>query len=979
MSRFFFILMTIMIHFPFKPHFIKISLQTVAFMAVLSSCEDRIMSDNNNAAPYPTFEVEFESSWVKGTVVSRNTDSDISIKKIDDGGFGTQMYLISESETLNDKPDKSLRMSRGTTVTAETFPKTFGLSAICYNSTTEAADLSDFTANFACNTSVSATGDQWTASDKLSWPGSGRIRFMAYAPYATTDNGIVHTASGTHPAIDFTVNGDVASQTDLLTASTDLAGSGTPTVGLKFGHALAAITIRTGDAMLAGDITKATISGIHGSGRLTLSNGSWSVSDEPAASYSADIALRLYDTDDNKLNSSPGLNIAGGKDSEGKSDGLTFFMIPQELTSSAKLTLEFTDKLTNTKRTLTAKLGGKDKSWEAGKLYTYSVSSTGVVVTPIVEFAQNIADNTEFKFDSIVPFSGIIRNLKLTSYVRVIQEGAETKEVEAPIRILASTDEGKSWQEALWESDDITVADKKVLQPRVNTGSLILPAQPLFTELQAAKFPDRKFNTEMKDLSEQESANCYMIHRPGCYKFSTVYGNSMKNGTANKSAYTINRSAPNAEHGMKFYADHANNEITTPYIKRQAGPLKDAFVLWSDSPGLIDQVELDKNGDYISFRLSKHSIAQGNAVIALRNEEGDIVWSWHIWVTDYDWTSNRITTIGADKKTYIFPQSTLGYCDSHAAAAERKMKIKFEFDLSALKCGTISKEISRTQHGIIASLAGDNTYYQWGRKDPMVAGVYDKPDHLYYSNGMAGEFTMLNKRVFDYNTDFKFSRSERDNGMSLGEAIRYPHHFVLGTGDYRQHWHNPSGTTYLDSDGNMYNAWNSTSSFGGSAGSSNEKNSQPVTKTIYDPSPAGYHIAPANAFSGFVRPKPNSGDYANDWCYENNKIEWHSDSRCWTFHSNSDGTGDEVKLYATGMRDMNVLDIDKIPSELKGTTWAAYSMITYLCSSNLNSNKQTLIFYLDNRKSNDLSGGRSFGSCAGSNNSYGFTVWPIAD
>ena len=67
------------------------------------------MSDNNNAAPYPTFEVEFESSWVKGTVVSRNTDSDISIKKIDDGGFGTQMYLISESETLNDKPDKSLR------------------------------------------------------------------------------------------------------------------------------------------------------------------------------------------------------------------------------------------------------------------------------------------------------------------------------------------------------------------------------------------------------------------------------------------------------------------------------------------------------------------------------------------------------------------------------------------------------------------------------------------------------------------------------------------------------------------------------------------------------------------------------------------------------------------------------------------------------------------------------------------------------
>ncbi len=959
----------------------------MALMAVLSSCEDRIMSDNNNTAPYPTFEVEFESSWVKGTVVSRNTDSDISIEKIDEGGFETEMYLISESETLADKPEEHHKLSRGTTVTAETFPKTFGLSAICYNSTSEAADLSDFIANFACNTSVSATGDQWAASDKLSWPGSGRIRFMAYSPYATTDNGIVHTASNTHPAIDFTVNGDVASQTDLLTATTDLAGSGTPTVGLKFGHALAAITIRTGDAMLAGDITKATLSGIYGSGRLTLSTSSWSVSGEPTASYSADIALRLYDSDDNKLNSSPGLNIAGGKNNEGKSDGLTFFMIPQKLTSSAKLTLEFTDKLTQTKRTLTATLGGTDKSWEAGRLYTYSVSSTGVVVTPIVEFAQNIADNTEFKFDSIVPFSGIIRNLKLTSYVRVTQEGAETKEVDAPIRILASTDDGKSWQEALWESDDITVADKKVLQSRVNTGSLILPAQPLFTELQTAKFPDREFNTEMKDLSEQESANCYMILRPGCYTFSTVYGNSMKNGIANKSAYTINRSAPDAEAGMKFYADHKNNEITTPYIKQQAGPLKDAFVLWSDSPGLIDQVELDKSGDFISFRLSKHSIAQGNAAIALRNEAGDIVWSWHIWVTNYDWTLNRITTTGADNKTYIFPQSTLGYCDSHPAAAERKMKIKFEFDLSALKCGTISKEISRTQHGIIASLAGDNTYYQWGRKDPMVAGVYDKPDHIYYNNGMVGEFTMLNKRVFDYNLDFKFSRSERDNGMSLGEAIRHPHHFVMGikedeTKNYRHHWHNPDGTTYLDAGENMYNAWNSTSSFGGNAGNADEKNSQPVTKTIYDPSPAGYHIAPANAFTGFAA--PNNGVYIKDWCYENNPIIWDSNSRCWTFHSNSDGSGNEIKLYATGMRDMHVPNPNNIPPQLKGTTWAAYSMITYICSSNLNSDNQTLIFYLDNRASKSgswtgLSGGRNFGSCTSSNNSYGFTVWPIAD
>lgn len=98
-------------------------------------------------------------------------------------------------------------------------------------------------------------------------------------------------------------------------------------------------------------------------------------------------------------------------------------------------------------------------------------------------------------------------------------------------------------------------------------------------------------------------------------------------------------------------------KIETPYIKEQISKngetLKDAFILWADSPELIDNVTLEDNGDYINFHVGRHTIAQGNAVIALRSDKNNIVWSWHIWVTEKDWSEKRITTTDALGNTYV--------------------------------------------------------------------------------------------------------------------------------------------------------------------------------------------------------------------------------------------------------------------------------------------------------------------------------------
>lgn len=102
------------------------------------------------------------------------------------------------------------------------------------------------------------------------------------------------------------------------------------------------------------------------------------------------------------------------------------------------------------------------------------------------------------------------------------------------------------------------------------------------------------------NLSESSTANCYIVPRKGKYKFNaSVQGNS---------------------------SDHIGN------------PVK-ADVVWEttnteESPKAGDIItDVTYIDGYVTFNASgKH----GNALIAVKDENDVILWSWHIWVTDYN-------------------------------------------------------------------------------------------------------------------------------------------------------------------------------------------------------------------------------------------------------------------------------------------------------------------------------------------------------
>ena len=104
---------------------------------------------------------------------------------------------------------------------------------------------------------------------------------------------------------------------------------------------------------------------------------------------------------------------------------------------------------------------------------------------------------------------------------------------------------------------------------------------------------------DVADLSDNGTANSYIVSQSGTYKFSTFKGNSSES----------------------------------------VGAVSSAEVLWESfgtdvTPNVGDLVKniSYKNGK-VTFQTAD-TFKEGNAVIAAKDALGNILWSWHIWLTD---------------------------------------------------------------------------------------------------------------------------------------------------------------------------------------------------------------------------------------------------------------------------------------------------------------------------------------------------------
>ena len=267
----------------------------------------------------------------------------------------------------------------------------------------------------------------------------------------------------------------------------------------------------------------------------------------------------------------------------------------------------------------------------------------------------------------------------------------------------------------------------------------------------------------------QNTANCYVVSAPGWYKFPLVYGNAIKGGVDNKSAYwpaaatttpVTHPADPNlgaitvlSDINTKYNTDNfvshyylpqfynaLNQPITSPYILTDLGIASssvNAVVLWQDMdyesdlafiPYDTDHIGVTSDG-YIWFHLEGENLRPGNFVIALRrNSDNLILWSWHIWITEKDLTPKTTDQV---RGISLMP-TNLGFLEGSDGAAQKYVDRKMRFRV--IQVETVDNVTTThddepfmiKQTGEATTFApsvGSSTYYQWGRKDPIIPSL----------------------------------------------------------------------------------------------------------------------------------------------------------------------------------------------------------------------------------------------------------------
>ena len=326
------------------------------------------------------------------------------------------------------------------------------------------------------------------------------------------------------------------------------------------------------------------------------------------------------------------------------------------------------------------------------------------------------------------------------------------------------------------------------------------------------------YTVDGTSLILRETANCYVVRTTGLYKFPVVYGNGIKNGVANTAAFTRQGSDYTAE-----FVNHLGNAITSPFIEKNANCLPaSAALLWQTGTNLLDSVGLVEGGDckYIQFRVKNVPATNGNAMLVVKDSGGNIMWSWHIWLTS----------------DILGPEEFVNHTD-------------VDYKLMSENLGAMwNAERTRSF----------NPHYQWGRKDPMCPPAS-------YSSGSNMTLYDVDGNVYSgfgaFGTDCDESADK-----TVANAIKNPNKFFTRHNSSNHNWNTL---------GWFNNFWNAAMT----ASSSLADDQATAVKTIYDPCPIGYMLPSGRAFTGFTTTGDNSsdstqfnkiGDWANGWQFKKN-------------------------------------------------------------------------------------------------------------
>ena len=712
------------------------------------------------------------------------------------------------------------------------------------------SNFSDFSSAGLRGTAANSINTEWFHNAKTrpngklynyypwSWD-QPSARFYAVYPEISKYNAMtISKATATaSPTVEFQVKPNVQDQVDLMTACSGdvryVTRGRAPQTNLKFRHALTAIRFAVGQNLsFDKTITKITLKNVLLKSKYILSNkydGTGAKWNHTGYNTRGDVSLAglSYKTNEDPNSIVRNQNTYRTENDILKlNDGYTFYMIPQELTGKVTAEVLFSD---NSK--ITVPLTG---AWKEGTTRTYKLSQknstwTYTLLTESPKAAAFNATATD--------------KYKITSY-REAPDGTKKAVAWKVIGYDANGDgnfsmtEKPSWLGNLKTEGNGGAAAEETTASLVPSSVVDLLAQRNneLKNAQALGSAAAPYNLSNSTgaATVENTANSYVISAPGVYMFPLVYGNAIKGGRTNESAYKGNVAdfKANVNGTMKNVilqnlVDHNGKGITDPWIEktnnRANNGVNAAQIVWTDEANIVRpnavSIHRDASGNaFVKFEVKQADIKSGNTVIAVK-KGNTIVWSWHLWFAPKD-ALEKIAVTNKDGKVYNFTKETLGWkpitWTGTPYTSTREVKVKIEQTVGNAGQKQISY-VTIKQRPTTSAIEGITTLYQWGRKDAFP--------------GLSGNVAGVNRTPGDK--------------IYLQAIIQNPGNFYIT----RLSGGAIDGGSYLTQYYNFYNLWSINNT---KTGGQDNGNDDPVIKTIYDPSPVGFTVPGGNAFTGFT-------------------------------------------------------------------------------------------------------------------------------
>ncbi|MDY6249453.1 MAG: hypothetical protein SPL55_08545, partial [Prevotella sp.] len=536
--------------------------------------------------------------------------------------------------------------------------------------------------------------------------------------------------------------------------------------------------------------------------------------------------------------------------------GTTFLVLPQDLPDDAYAIVTLVEEGKTEEQYLSAQLRGLTPTWLPGHTYTYVLSSTTfpsdyhfTIEDGYLEFThmgEPTSTGDQFRVESYNLTTGEPVAWEIDGYMLQNADGTwpdtwQSSETTMLNSLSSTSGAGGS------AGDLVTTSVKQTMpnNTRVVRRQDVLrdPSRPTKTNFDLSIH--KLDNSDA--VINRSTANSYIVRYAGTYKIPLVVGNSIQNGVAKQAQdYT---SAINQEfkisngtnlniywkYGYNIFTIYNGNVLTTANGKISGATNPE--IVWHDfcDPDngyapltVIKDLSITTEGgmQFLNFAVDASTIQQGNAVLAVKDGSGKIMWSWHIYITDTDWTKTSLITNFKGVDFNLAPEN-LGYVDEVTTNhfEERMMKVRVRQAVSEETAEVTIKQLP----SVTRALHHWDTKYQWGRKDPF-PGLDDNLSKYYTGTKTFGHFT------------------------NYYESIQKP--FQWGTDAGYGSWYGAANSSV------WLNVWSAklTKVLTNEADVRAQVTS---VKTIFDPCPVGFKVPPSAVFTGLINDESKS-----EWTFD---------------------------------------------------------------------------------------------------------------